>query len=234
MAYIRAYRDRWRVEVQRNGVRVSKVFDKKREAQAWALEQEAEVKRAGSGRYTFGDAVTKYAETVSSGKDGKVWEVRRLNVMRDYFGANAGLGEIDAPQIAEWRDARLKTVSGSTVVRKANLLRNVFKVSMNEWRWKEHEPFRGVKLPEENDARHQLWTWQLIRRVLRAPRIGKTAVVQLAFHIALRSAMRLQEVLEVPANCDVKRQSVTGKADNHRSCHARGSLKSRRVNCAAT
>lgn len=211
MAYIRSYRDKWRAEVQRNGVRSSKVFERKREAQSWALEQEAEIRREGAGQFTFGDAVDKYIAEISSTKDGEIWEVRRLNVMRDYFGANAGLDTIDAPQISAWRDYRLKTVSGSTVVREANVLRNVFKVAMNEWHWMEHEPFKGVKLPEENDARHQLWTWQLIRRVLRAERTGKTAEMQKAFHIALRSAMRLQEVLEAPENFDVKRQVVTIK-----------------------
>ena len=211
MAYIYKYKDSWRAQIQRNGVRSSKVFDTKREAQAWALEQEAQAKRVRKGAHTFGDAVDKYIESVSSRKDGKVWEVRRLNAMRDYFGSDAGLDEIRSPQIGEWRDDRLKTVSGSTVQREANILRNLFKVAMNEWHWMEHEPFKGVKLPKENDARHQLWTWSLIKRVLRAPRTGKTAEMQAAFHIALRSAMRLQEVLEAPANFDSKRQVVTVK-----------------------
>ena len=213
MAYIRQYQDKWRVEIQRNGIRTSKVFDRKREAQAWALEQEAQAKsaRRGGGK-TFGNAVDKYIADVSSKKDGEVWEVRRLNVMRDYFGANAGLCDIDAPEICEWRDARLKTVSGSTVVREANLLRNVFKIAMNEWHWMDHEPFKGVKLPTENDPRHQLWTWQQIKQVLRAERSGKTAEMQKAFHIALRTAMRLQEVLAAPPNYDKKRQVVTVKS----------------------
>ena len=104
MAHIRAYKDKWRAEVARDGVRSSKIFDKKREAQQWALEQEADAERNIEGRHTFGEAVAKYIETVSSKKDGKVWEVRRLNTMRDYFGENAELCVIGAPQIAGWRD----------------------------------------------------------------------------------------------------------------------------------
>lgn len=210
MAYIRKQGDNWRAEIQRNGIRSSKVFPTKREAQAWATAEEGRAKAARKGGgHTFGEAVTKYIAEVSSKKGGEVWEVRRLNVMRDYFGENAGLDEIDAPQIGQWREARLKTVSGSTVVREANLLRNLFKVCLNEWHWMEHEPFKGVKLPAENEARHQVWTWQLIKRVLRAPRSGKTAELQAAFHIALRTGMRLQEVLAAPANFDRTRQVVT-------------------------
>ena len=212
MAYIRKYRDKWRAEIERNGIRSSKVCDTKREAQAWALTQEATAKRArAGGNKSFGDAVEKYKESVSSKKDGGVWEVRRLDVMREFFGADAGLLEIDTPQIAEWRDYRLTTVSASTVVREANLLRNLFNVARNEWKWMDHEPFKGVKLPQENPPRHQMWTWQLIKRVLRAPRIGKTKEMQDAFHIALRSGMRLAEVLKSPGAFDSNRRVVTIK-----------------------
>jgi len=102
-------------------------------------------------------------------------------------------------------------VSASTVVREANLLRNLFNLARKEWKWIDHAPFDGVKLPKENPPRHQLWTWQLIKRVLRAPRTGKTAEMQAAFHIALRTGMRLQEVLAAPADFDAKRSVVTTK-----------------------
>ena len=212
MAYIRKYKDKWRAEIERNGIRSSKVHDTKREAQAWALEQEATAKRArAGGNKSFGDAVDKYIESVSSKKDGEVWEVRRLNVMREFFGNDAGLADIDTPQIAEWRDARLKQVTASTVVREANLLRNLFNLARKEWKWMDHAPFDGAKMPKENAPRHQVWGWRLIKRVLRAERTGKTAEMQAAFHIALRSGMRLAEVLQAPEHFDAVRRVVTIK-----------------------
>lgn len=212
MAYIRKYKDKWRAEVERNGIRSSKVHDTKREAQAWALEQEATAKRArAGGNRSFGDAVDKYIESVSSKKDGEVWEVRRLNVMREFFGHDAGLADIDTPQIAEWRDARLKSVTASTVVREANLLRNLFNLARKEWKWMDHAPFDGAKMPKENAPRHQVWGWRLIKRVLRAERMGKTAEMQAAFHIALRTGMRLAEVLQAPEHFDAVRRVVVIK-----------------------
>lgn len=212
MAYIYKHKEAWRAQLQIKGVRLSKVFDTKREAQQWALEQEADAKRNITGEHTFGEAVAKYIESVSSAKGGKVWEVRRLNTMQGYFGINAGLCGISAPQISQWRDHRLTTVSGSTVVREANLLRNLFNIAIDEWHWMDQQPFKGVRLPKENDPRHQLWTWQLIKRVLRAPRIGKTAEMQAAFHLALRTGMRLQEVLGAPAAFDPRKQIVVLKS----------------------
>lgn len=214
MAYIQKLNvsGKWQAQIQRNGIRSSKSFDAKREAQAWAMEQEGKAKRARvGGNKTFGDAVDKYLEAVSSKKDGEVWERRRLAVMREYFGGDAELLEIDTPQIAQWRDDRLTKVSASTVVREANLLRNLFAVARKEWKWMDHSPFDGVKLPKENEPRHQIWTWRLIRRVLRAQRTGKTREMQDAFHIALRTGMRLGEVLQAPENFDSARQVVTLK-----------------------
>jgi hypothetical protein len=195
MAYIRAYRDGWRAEVQRNGQRLSKLFKLKREAQAWALEQEAKADKLKQGWRTFSQAAEEYEERETARKRSPQWEKNALARLTAQFGAATPLGDIDQPRIARWRDDRLKTVSGSTVQREANLLRHMLRVARLEWHWIGHDPFQGVKLPDENAPRHQVWRWQQIKRVLRSGRTGKTREVVHAFHIALHTAMRLSEVL---------------------------------------
>lgn len=214
MAYFQKLKasGKWQAQIDRNGQRTSKTFATKREAQAWAVEQEAKAKRERDGQgFTFGDAVAKYKADVSSKKDGEVWEIRRLDAMLSHFGAETELTEIDTPQIAEWRDTRLKTVSGSTVVRDANLLRNLFNEARAVWKWMKHNPFDGAKMPVENQPRQAVWPWQLIKRVIRAQRSGKTREMQDAFRIALRTGMRLGEVLAAPAAFDPKARVVTLK-----------------------
>lgn len=222
MAYVRKLADKWQAQIERNGKRSSKTFDTKREAQAWATAEESKAKRdREDGGHTFGDAIDRYEKYVSPKKASSAWEGRKLKQFGIDFGIDTMLRDIGSPEIAEWRDKRLKggkqgdkeipAVSGSTVVREVNLLRNVFAVARDEWRWMEHHPFRGVKLPKEEAPRHQVWSWRVIRRVLRAPRVGKTAEMQVAFHIALRTGMRLAEVLAAPENFDAKRRVVTIK-----------------------
>jgi len=186
------------------------VLPTKREAQAWALEQEGKAGALAAGWRTFSDAAARYEKEVSNHKKGKAWEVRRLAAFVDHFGA-VPLGGLDAPDMAGWRDARLKTVTASTVVREANLLKHLLHTARDEWRWIDHDPWRGVKLPSESDPRHQRWRWQQIKRVLRAGQQAgpKTQEVVAAFHIALRTGMRLQEVLAAPAGFDGKRRVVT-------------------------
>lgn len=211
MAHISKHGDRWRAQVAKQGIRKSAVWDTKREALQWSLKVEAEIE-AGTDRAkekTFADAILKYQTDVSAQKKGARWEAGRLSALLDHFGT-VRLGDLDAPDMAAWRDKRLKTVSASTVVRETNLLKHVLSTARNEWRWLDHDPFRGVKLPAEDDPRHQRWRWQQIKRVLRAGQNSgpKTREVTEAFHIALRTGMRLQEVLAAPQGFDASRRVV--------------------------
>ncbi len=196
MASIRKYRDKWRAEVQRHGIRASHVADTKREAQTWALAKEAELDRLkGSGGKTLGDAVGDYVKTVSQTKSKPEWEEKRFQAFMDYIGEKVPLSSITSADIGRWRDFRLQTVTGATVQREANLLRNLFTVAMDEWRWIDSHPFRGVRMPEQIEARRQVWGWRQIKRVLRSGREKKMGEVVKAFHIALHTGMRLAEVL---------------------------------------
>lgn len=231
MAYISKYREKWRAQVQKAGVRESAVFDTKREAQAWAIRKESELGATKGARgQTFAAAVAHYLETVSTEKrDAVDWERRRFEDMALFFGEETPLSKVDSAMVGKWRDWRLtgdaklkrRAVTGSTVQREANLLRHLFTLAKDEWRWIQDHPFRGVRLPEENEPRTQIWRWQQIKRILRAGQAsgGKIGETTAAFHIALRSAMRLSEALAAPAVYDPKRRVVsfsktktTGKA----------------------
>lgn len=201
MAYIRQLANgKWQAQVERHGHRVSESLDTKIEAQRWGRDKEIELDALkGSKGKTLAAAVAYYLKTVSNTKrPGAVdWERRRFAAMQAHFGPKAALSKIDSAAVGKWRDERLKTVSGATVLREANLLRNLFKLAKNEWKWISHEPFQGVRLPEEAQARQTVWRWPEIRRVLRYCQAGgpKQQEVGRAFHIALRTAMRLSEVL---------------------------------------
>lgn len=197
MASITRHGTGWRAFVFRHGMRATKVLPTKRGAQAWALAKELELDRLkGSGGKTLGDAVAEYLRTVSVRKRKPEWEARRFGYFMAHFGERVPLASITSAEIGRWRDKRLETVTGATVTREANLLRNLFTVAVDEWRWIDAHPFRGVRLPEQSEARRQVWGWRQIRRVLRADRDKKMGEVIRAFHIALHTGMRLGEILE--------------------------------------
>ena len=212
MAYISRHKDKWRAQVSKDGVRKTAVWATKREATEWANRIELEISKGviSANSHTLRDAIDKYLSTVSVNKrDAVRWETHRFDAMLAYFG-NVRLGSITSEHIGEWRSDRIKSVSGSTILRESGLYRNLFRVAHLEWRWITSNPYEGVRLPAANPSRGQVWRWQQIKRILRAGQRteGKTLEVTQAFHIALRTGMRLNEAVMAPAHFDRARRVV--------------------------
>jgi integrase len=207
MAEAKKRGDKYRLVVMIRGQRHSGTFDTKQEAKDWEASLRVAHKKDPDSplikkRYKLADAVDRYLETVSVTKrDAEEWERRRFNDLIDQFPGYY-MDTITSDHISKWRDKLLKRVSGSTVNRYFNLYSNLFTVAGKEWRWVKENPFHFVKRPKENPPREQVWRWQQIKQILREgqKRGGKYAQVTQAFHIALRTGMRLQEALAAPAN----------------------------------
>jgi integrase len=210
MAYIRKLANgKHRVEVERNGIRKSAVFDTKTEARDWGTKEEAGILAAKRGvfpKLTLADAFDRYIERVSEKKAGGRWETLRLNALRRDFPALAGkvISKITTADMAEWRDARLKKVTKGSVQRDINLLSHVFTKARDEWKWTGGSPFVGMEAPGDNASRDRLPTPSEVRRIVRW--LGyctgvkpKTLQAQaaLAFLLSLRTGMRAAEVLQL-------------------------------------
>lgn len=199
VAYITKYREGWRAQVQKHGIRASFAAPTKKEVRDWAMKKEAELEGMKKSKgMSLEQATTKYLSTFSKQKapSAAVGEEQRFQLLLDFFGEGVMLAEIGSDRIADFRDHRLQSVSGSTVIRESNLFRNFFQVAVDEWKVLTVNPYKGVKMPQHNPARHQTWTWQLIKRVLRAENRNEREIETIrAFHICLHTGMRLSEVL---------------------------------------
>jgi integrase len=211
-----------RVEIDLLGIRDSCTRKTKREAQLWADTREAEIRAGKSGQFparTLTDTMDEYLKKVSSQKPGYRWEKLRLDV------ATWG-----APDAAAWRDARLSKVSKGTVQREINLLKNVFTVSRTEWNWHNQRPFDGIKNPGDNPSRTRRTRWFEVRAICRW--LGyRTGVIEtkqqqtaFAYLLALRTAMRSQEILQLSdSTVDFDRRIAT--IGRHKTGHRTGMPK---------
>lgn len=199
--YITPYgKGQFRCQIQKLGVRESQVFDRKADATKWGRQREAEIEAEKTGRgVTFGQVAGRYLREVSTKKKSAVvWETRRMGYFKAFFGESTPILTITRKRVAAWRDHRLQTVSGSTVNREANLLSNLFRKARLDWEYIQANPLEGIDWPDEEDPRTVVWNWRQIRRVLRYCQGSqgiKTQQCGIAFHIALRTAMRAKEVL---------------------------------------
>ena len=196
----------WRAAVDLNGTRASKVHPTKKAAELWAIDKEAEILAGRAGKYprkTYDQAITRYEETICDRKAGGTWERRRFKLLRKNFPALVAmqLTEITTDDLTQWKDERLKTVTGSTVNREITVLRHVFSTARKSWKWMGESPFTGFAHPEVSIPRSQRVARQDIKTMLRQldhvpgqpPQTLKQEVA-LAFLISLRTGLRAQEV----------------------------------------
>lgn len=145
MAAVQKRKNSYRAQVRRNGKSVSATFDTKREAIDWAAQAETKLLQGSSieriksapadpSAFTGVEMLRRYRNEVSPLKRGGPWEQIRLKKLaRDYdvFCKPANL--ISGPDMARWRDKRLKEVSASSVHRELCLISAVFSKAIREW-----------------------------------------------------------------------------------------------------
>lgn len=222
MAYFRKLKTGWRAEVEIQGVRKSKVHATKAHAQAWASVEEAAIIKGASTAYpdkTLADALRKYADTVSTRKRSCRSEQLRFEAMQRDFPALCGkvLHKITPADIGEWRDARRKTVSDSSVVREACSLKNLWNVAREEWGWCGDSPWGKAKMPKKAHARTRQTSGNEVYRLVRS--MGyvtgkKPATMQqevaYAYLVAHHTAMRASEVLGLrKSTVDLNKRVIT-------------------------
>ncbi|MEE4878038.1 site-specific integrase [Pseudomonas alliivorans] len=211
-----SYRKRsggWRAEVVKLGIRDSQTFATKAAAVAWATHREAEI-LAGSEKPTAGNQMTlsgalrRYKRDVSTTEASQRWEELRLDKMdNELTFVGEMISDITADQIADWRDLRLKKVSGPSVRRDMTLLSSVFEIAKREWKCCTINPVREVKRPsngrprdrrisayEEGALTNRLGFIEGVAPVTRQQELAY------AFLLALETAMRQGEILGLKAS----------------------------------
>jgi integrase len=250
MASITPHKDGYRVQVYvpnpgGKPLRDSKVLRTQREAKAWGSGREhelrAELAQKPDERYTLREMLDRYDREIIPAKKGERAESMRLRAFLKHFPklADLRLCDVRTPDLAEWRDTRLKgfvgsdgkkvrSVEAASVLRDISWLRNAFYIARTEWHWMSSNPFEGFRLPSEPVPRDRRVTPREVRLICRwlGYRSGVVPVTlqqetALAFLVAIRSAMRAGEILALGAhNLDLtkrvarvphKTQHITGK-----------------------
>ena len=115
MASYRKRKNLWQAQVRiKDQGSISKSFHSRKDAQIWAIEQEALMlsgnwKKKDYSTLRLSDLMTKYLQKVTPKKKGRGPEERRLRrLLRETDLMNNLLQEVGPPVIAEYRDRRLK------------------------------------------------------------------------------------------------------------------------------
>lgn len=222
MASFKRDGDVWRVQLYVLGHRESGTFHTKKDATAWAAQRETELrlhKKAGViGGRTVADAFKKYEAEVSKKKRNYLWEAQRFAalVKLEIGDARMPLGDIKLTNLtkvhlAQFRDARLKSVKASSVNRDLTLLSHVFNTARKEWHWIAESPTKDVRRPANPPPRDRRPTDDEIKRLCEAMGFDEVSVqnksqaTAVAFLFAIETAMRMGEI------CALRPSQIEGR-----------------------
>ncbi|MGE0082526.1 MAG: site-specific integrase [Thiohalomonadaceae bacterium] len=151
----------WEAKIRRKGFpSLSKTFETRQDAETWALQVEAEMKRgtfvsrAEAERTTLRELIHRYIEEVTPTHKGAASEQTRLAAIARSCLCDSFVANLRPADFAAWRDLRLKSVAPATVVRELGMLQQVITHAMREWEIVlPANPVKLVKRPKVANAR---------------------------------------------------------------------------------
>lgn len=204
MATIRKKGDKWHVQVRKKGhPSLTQSFTLKSRAENWAKEREADIERglffdrSISERTTLSSLIERYRTEELPKKRGKHFAsaLRQL----DHTLGQYSLSSITSEMIAKHRDARLKTVSESTVKKEINLLSSLIDLASKEWGIPvAANPCLMVKRPVEPKGRNRRLEDGEEEKLIKACKESEAATELVAImQLALETGARLGELLKL-------------------------------------
>ncbi|PHO01963.1 integrase, partial [Rhodobacteraceae bacterium 4F10] len=197
MASIKKHNRGWRAQVDRKGVRKSKVFPTRQQAKDWAARIEFEILNSAeiAGDITFGEMLDRYGREVSNFKRGARWEtIRIVKLCRDKI-TSVKLRDLKPADFADWRDRQ--DLAPASIIREMQLMSAALNVARKEWGLIDVNPLTDVRRPVKPQPRNRLPTDDEFARLAHSAGEDLTKATARAFHAFLFScetAMRAGEV----------------------------------------
>ena len=212
MATIRKHGAKWQVQIRRKDRPVLvQSFTKKVDATRWAREQELLLDQGGSmnplpdnlaGNVVVPDTLRvlmqRYETTITPKKRSCASELFHLRQIKRHWIADRPIMELTSADISQFRDDRLRTVSGSTVRKELVLIGAILKQAKSEWGYDRlTNPLADVRKPPANRARDRRLDDTELSLLEVAFKGCRNPVVKDVFLFALATGMRRGEVLSL-------------------------------------
>ncbi len=202
MAYFRKRSGSWEASIEKKGYsRISRTFDTKTQAEAWAKVTEAEmvrghfVSRKEAESTTLSEALDRYEREIIVEKKGAVQEKSRIRIWKRSPLAKRFLAQVQGKDVAAYRDARLKEVGPNTVRLELALLSHLFTIAVKEWGISGLvNPVQQIRKPKAPEGRDRRLKPEELDRIVAA---SESAVLGDIARFAIETAMRQEEIAEM-------------------------------------
>jgi len=203
MAFFRLRKGKWQTIVSRKGYKTfSKTFISKSDAEKWARSIEIDLDRgtysdqSNSQNYLFSDLITIYLEKVTPTMRGCMEDTYRLKKLLRHPIAKTNLSKLTSIVVANYRDERLKEVTGSTVKRELCYFSSIINYARRELDIHITNPVTLIRKPQDSIGRDRVLNEVEIEKLLsESDKTNKWMKSLIEF--ALETAMRRGEILEL-------------------------------------
>jgi integrase len=215
MAHFRKRSGAWEATVQKKGVgRISRTFDTRGDAEAWAKVTESElvrgvyIPRKEAESTTLAEALDRYKREVSSAKKGHRREKTRILIWKTHPLAKRFLASIRGSDMASYRDERIKAGYSSNTIRlELAIISHLFEIARKEWGMEGLlNPVKSIRMPSPPAGRDRRLQPGELEKILESVSEEMSQVIR----IALETAMRRGELAEMTWDMvDLKKRIVT-------------------------
>lgn len=197
---------KWQAKVRRDGYPcVSKSFQTKAEAQAWARSVEREMDTSSflpsnvAERILFRDIAKRYEQEILPSKKGAKQDSYLLAKVVEAFG-NYSLSAITPSLLSEYRDSRLKVLSPQTVKHELGMISRVYQAALLDWKIEipKGNPIALIRKPSIDNDRDRRLEGNEEALLLDSLRDGCNSIwPHAAAVLAIETAARQGEILSM-------------------------------------
>jgi len=161
MATLRIHGKKWQSIIRIAGHPIlAKSFKSKTDAKRWAIETELKIRREDAGiakiKYpTFNEIGLRYIADVSSTKRGFINERNIIKSLLKESWSAYPINKITPDVIGKFRDRQSKTITGTSINRKLDVISTVFTTCRKEWGYPASNPVLSIRRPKKGEPRNR-------------------------------------------------------------------------------
>ena len=174
--------------------RISRTFDTRGDAEAWAKVMESEmvrgiyIPRKEAESTTLSEALDRYEKEVSSAKKGHRREKTRISIWKNHPLAKRVLASVRGNDLAAYRDERIKAgYSANTIRLELAIISHLFEIARKEWGMEGlHNPVKAIRMPSPPAGRDRRLQPGELEKLLESSSEEMNQVIRFALETAMR------------------------------------------------
>ena len=201
MSTIRKHYRKWQCLVRvKDHPQIIKSFKLREDTKRWGIETELKIRREDAGitniKYpTFNEIGLRYIDEVSITKKGFVNEQNIIKALFCEAWSAYPINKITPDVVGKFRDRQLKSITGTSINRKLDVISTIFTTCKKEWGYPAANPVLSIRRPKKSEPRNRRLTDAELNLLIRGNHTSE--VMRTVMQIMLETGMRLGEVIRI-------------------------------------